>query len=72
MTDLEAFLALYARFGVHLKVVESADAKLTVALGNMYYGDEHVPWDKWDGYGGFFSTAVFDKDGAFLSQGFWE
>ena len=65
MTDLERFVELYNSFGIDLKVEEdNADNTLYVTL--------NVDGDKFKGYIGCGSDAIFDRDGKFISQGFWE
>jgi hypothetical protein len=66
MTDLEKFILLYESFGIHLISEKSTkDSNIVVHL-------ESFDNPKFDGYFGFCSDVIFDENGKFLSQGFWE
>ena len=68
MTDLEKFIELYKSVGIDLapRPIESGVhiGKMFLHLENYYY--------KFEGYPGFFSNIVFDENGKFVKQGFWE
>ena len=82
MTDLEAFIELYLKFGIDCKVnqcTETGNQFIILAPSNYYSG--LIEWsenfsptesDKIEGHHGFYSRIDFDKDGKFISQGFWE
>lgn len=78
MTDLEKFLALYKEFGVELDVptvcteIELDECRERPRPGDLIVSLEQGADEKLDGYGGFYSLVVFDKDGKFVKQGFWE
>ena len=66
-TDLERFIALYAMVGISLNVEKKDEDQIIVIASNIE--NEH---EKIDGYDGFYTKIVFDKDGTFKKQGFWE
>jgi len=66
MTDLDQFLALYESFGIKLDVeLDPTDGSRHVAI----HAHEHP---KLDGHNCFYSSIIFDADGRFVSQAFWE
>jgi len=69
VTHLEKFIALYKEFGVEL-TPEETDTGTEITLGADSYERERVA--ALDGYFGFFTKVIFDKQGNFVSQGFWE
>lgn len=69
MTDLEAFIELYKRFGIEIKTFEE-DGYTCVTLNG--YDEDETNSDKFDGYPGFYSGVKFTKEGEFIQQGFWE
>ena len=84
-TDLERFVALYASVGIACKVSVSDKDDYNrqrekpvqiIRIGNWesYDVDEDrdTKSDKFDGYGGFYSEIIFDMDGNFIKQCFWE
>jgi len=76
-TDLQAFIALYKRFGIECKVSSFSD-RHTIIIGKLYEWeqDDNPDWtfveEKIDGYSGFYTEIAFDLDGKFLDQGIWE
>lgn len=78
MTDLEAFIDLYARFGINCKVEteESSTHQFIILLVE----DSHLPTTssktessgKLTGYNGFYSRVEFDENGKFVQQEFLE
>lgn len=81
-TDLERFVELYKSFGIDCKVnIAEKDGQLMhvnkddrfILIGD-YYDNKHETTgsDKFTGYPSFYSDVVFDKDGKFKTQGFWE
>ena len=78
MTDLNKFISLYKSFGIECKVMqESGDSEnvyiiLTEDDTTMFQDNDCTNSDKFDGYRGFYTKIVFDKNGKFLIQGFWE
>ena len=78
MTDLEEFVALYAKFGIACIVhKESIDVNgeegnfinLGKAVGD--WGDGRTSGDKFGGESNACSYVFFDKDGKFTRQEFW-
>ena len=76
MTDLERFIELYRSIGIECYIYEDEEKWRTkeIKLGAAMYpsGDEFQSHPLIEGYGGFYTSIVFDKDGKFISQGFWE
>lgn len=82
MTDLEKFVELYRSFGIECVVsereryqYESLPERIKrIRIGNWEYGvpEENTDSDKFDGYGGFYSEVIFDMDGKFIKQTFYE
>ena len=64
-TQLEKFIELYREFGIEPTVVSYDDGETEVLL---HEGDN----DKLVGYNCFYAKATFDREGQFLSQGFYE
>jgi len=64
-SDMERFIELYKSFGIDLKPVKQTDDNYSVLL------DENIS-DKFGGYSGFGSSVIFDKDGKFIDQVFYE
>jgi len=76
MTDLEKFVELYKSFGVDV-VVDSDEVpgehQIHLTEGEMFNsGKGWTEDDRFEGYSDFFTTIIFDKDGKFVSQGFYE
>lgn len=74
MTDLEKFVETYKQFGIKLHLNINPEGHTLVFLGyEGFQGDYKVTGnEKFEGYIGFHSDLVFDENGKFLSQGFWE
>lgn len=65
-TDISAFIKLYERLGIKLSEENF-----------LHYNNElHIILkaedEGFDGYYFFFTRIIFDKNGKFISQGFWE
>ena len=71
MTDLERFVALYKDFGINCIVTKLADGTSRIRLTDGRGFEGATESDKFDGYG-MFTDIEFDKEGKFVSQGFWE
>jgi len=71
MTDLEAFVALYKRFGINVNVIKN-QTDYHVLLSESAFIDTATSSDKFSGYSCFYSRIEFNKDGKFITQGFWE
>jgi len=65
MSDLQKFIELYKSVGIELK----PDVKIN---GDIYLHLEEGEHKKFKGYNMFFSEIIFDENGKFISQGFWE
>ncbi len=72
-TDLERFKKLYAEFGIKCKEYLSDDFYI-INLGFNEGEDikKSTISEKFWGWPGFYSRVTFDKNGKFISQGFWE
>jgi len=73
MTDLEKFKKLYADFGI--ECTEYLDQNFYFI--NLNYNetediDKSTISNKLEGYSSFYSQIKFNKNGKFISQGFWE
>jgi len=76
MTDLEKFVELYKSFDINLKVIENEDDFEIILSECAVFDDPHNEITsvspKFGGYTGFFSQVVFDKNGKFVCQKFYE
>lgn len=77
MTDLKKFIALYKGFGIKCIVntrIKSNIKTQHIYLNSVFFDDGRKPTisKKFDGYLDFYSEAIFDEKGKFISQGFWE
>ena len=74
MTDLEKFKELYASFGIDLKHDQLENGLIEVILCESSWCSCDIvnTSSKFEGYTGFFTQVIFDKDGKFIKQGFWE
>jgi hypothetical protein len=61
--DLDKFIDLYQSLGITVKPIKRENGELYIKLDQ---GDGFI------GYGFFYSIIDFDRDGKFISQGFWE
>lgn len=68
-TDLERFVELYKSFGVELEseIINYGEGKKEIHIVIEAGSNEKI-----GGYNGFGTSVVFDLDGKFLGQGFWE
>jgi len=75
-TDIDAFKALYKRFGITcIEFIDknTGDRIIFLQKNNEYRTDPDYTYsDKFDGYNSFFSEVVFSPTGEFIKQGFWE
>lgn len=72
-TDLEAFVALYKRFGIECKVGHNeCDPPICIVLGTDDSDGITTTDEKLVGYLGFYSQIEFDKNGKFVEQSFYE
>lgn len=65
-TDLEKFIELYKSIGIEL-ATKDYDKK-----GSVFCTIEAGDNDKLKGYPGFYTNIVFDVNGKFIEQGFYE
>ena len=75
MTDLEKFIELYRSFGIECKVYEEdgfqvIDLKKAADFHRDTYNATVSEKFKGDDY--FYSNVLFDMQGNFVQQGFWE
>lgn len=85
-TDLLAFTNLYKRLGIECRIyvsnedgwvfgeIEKMD-HFSIRFAESGTGDDGgiaTICEKFGGYGGFYTSVVFDKNGKFVGQGFWE
>lgn len=74
-TDLERFVELYASFGIHCKVRNGESGSEIILSEGVDFPecpDDLTKSEKFGGYMDFFTSVEFDKNGKFVSQGFWE
>lgn len=73
-SDLLRFTTLYRGFGVECKIAEFGDPGYRINLADGYMSNEidHTYSDKLEGHTGFYTAILFDKNGKFIKQGFWE
>lgn len=72
MTDLQKFIELYQGFGIELKANENEKGHF-IMMGEEPFCDGRMSLsDKFGGQQGFYSVIHFSKEGAFLSQEFYE
>lgn len=81
-TDLQAFIDLYKRLGIKVIVNECErkegrlnEGEIYIVLSEYGYGDteEKITYHKkFGGYTGFYTEIIFDKDGKFINQDFYE
>ena len=67
MTDLEKFTELYRSIGIKLEVKQEELGLQTIRLNSEWEKD-----CKFDGPIECYSKIVFDKNGKFVIQGFWD
>ena len=76
MTDLERFVALYASFGINVRINTLKDGRKYIILNGwgaaVDGGIDVTTSSKLEGYPGFYSDVTFTPDGQFESQGFAE
>lgn len=71
-TDLEKFKELYKSIGIELIVnIDNEKQQQFVRLSEGAYTDAEAT-KGFAGYMGFFSEILFDMNGKFIEQGFWE
>ena len=70
-TDLQKFVDLYKGFGIELSV-EKCEPSNPEVEGGFSIELRQGSHPKFNGYSCFLSTVIFDKDGKFIEQGFWE
>lgn len=72
MTDLQNFIELYKSIGIELTVIQEEEFQIILIGESCWEHDNLSSSKKFKGYSGFFSKIEFDKNGNFISQGFWE
>lgn len=77
MTDLQKFLELYRSVGIEPEINPDQESDFSwvtpmVDRGTVLVLCGSTDANKTDGYMNFFTRIDFDKDGNFISQGFWE
>jgi len=88
MTDLEKFVELYKSVGIdvnvhgvndHLRDPLICRSKIILEVATYGSGDDKRGYtegstlsDKLDGYAGFYTEILFDKDGKFIKQNIYE
>lgn len=72
-TDLERFVELYASFGIVCDVDDLDSGYCITLLGNpIADSEEGTRSEKLMGYNGFYSHVIFNSNGSFNNQGFYE
>lgn len=73
MTDLEKFKELYKSIGIELIEQKKPDENQQFLLlsEDRFHGTQPRNYS-FKGYSGFFSEIIFDMNGKFIEQGFWE
>jgi hypothetical protein len=73
MSDLDRFIELYRSFGIECVVNAKGENKVIYLCESDYTFDEQATLsDKLKGYNDFFSKVIFDGNGKFIEQGFYE
>lgn len=77
MTDLDKFKELYKSIGIDVIVFhndQENEGNQSIKLCDYYVGGDTniTKSDYFDGWPDFYTEIVFDKNGKFISQGFWE
>ena len=74
MTDLEIFIEIYKSIGIELHIIETNDTKeLCFGFKDRFLpNDDMDTHEKFGGFQGFYTQIVFNLDGEFLQQNFWE
>ena len=73
MRDIDRFIELYKSIGVDLKINVDEKGNRYIMIGEENTFDSEVTTSKlFTGYLGFYSIIMFDDDGKFISQGFYE
>jgi hypothetical protein len=74
-SDLEKFVNLYKEFGINLKpFVQPHETRIILATGDTHHypGETGSHSPLFGGYDGFHSVVVFDENGKFKYQNFYE
>ena len=72
-SDLDRFIELYRSFGIDCVVNEKNEIKIIYLCESDYtFNEQATLSDKLKGYNDFFSKVVFDSNGKFIEQGFYE
>ena len=67
-TDIEKFRSFYQQFGIEITYPKLVGSEYFMVLPR----DVAVGREKLDGYCDFYTKIVFDRNGKFIKQGFWE
>ena len=67
-TDLEKFIELYKSFGINCKIAKNDNGDNIIKLcgSGSYMYEDVTKSELFDGYNGFYSDIIFDKNGKFL------
>ena len=73
MSDLDRFVELQKDFGINCVVNEKDEIKIIYLCESDYgFNEQATLSEKLKGYNDFFSRVIFDGNGRFIEQGFYE
>ena len=73
MTDIEKVIELYNYLEIPLNINQEDDGRYFIVLkvADKEFSNEATYSNKFVGYLNCYTDMVFDKDGKFISHGFW-
>ena len=73
MNDLEKIINLYNELGIPLNINQEEDGRyfFVLQVGDKKFSDGTTYSDRFVGYLNCYTDMIFDKEGKFISQGFW-
>lgn len=72
MSHLTDFVQLYSRFGVTCKVNKHEEGYNVILTEDIHADITDTASEKFEGYNGFYTEVIFNHEGQFIRQGFWE
>lgn len=70
--DLEKFIQLYKSVGIDLSQKKNSEGNIYLTLGYNEDDPMENTSNKFGGYSGFYSIIIFDENGKFIKQEFFE